>query len=471
MRSRFFIIISLMCLCVGISSCKGDSDRAGSAVLDEEDRIVVLADTFDVNTAVEPFDSIVSQADSFLLGEMETDFGLVQARVLTQLACPEGYHYPENAVIDSVCLFMYYASWTGDGSSPMAINAYLMDKATLNYMSSYYTNINIDTYCSREKSILTNHRIVAASEKLDSIQDSNGNYIPMLRMRLNDDFTQEFSNIRTFDSQEEFNQQFRGLMIESSFGSSTILNISDIALGVFYHFSYPKAGRDTTVSDMKAFYANSEVRTINQITYVDKQEWVDEMREDSLTYNYIVAPAGVYTRVVMPLHSIIDSIETRLEGGKRPYVNMAQLKVEVYNVKDAVVSIVDKSRESWLSPAQNMLLVKESSKDRFFSQLEMPSDTCALLATLTQETDSAGAYIYCYNFDLSTLLTQQIRKHDNNGGETDQELRMLLVPVTVNRASASSTTITRVKEEQTLSATIIQSPFNGLMLKMVYSGF
>ena len=44
-----------------------------------------------------------------------------------------------------------------------------------------------------------------------------------------------------------------------------MLNISDIALGVYFRFGYNKAGRDTVVHDFKAFYANSEVRTVNHL--------------------------------------------------------------------------------------------------------------------------------------------------------------------------------------------------------------
>lgn len=457
-----------------MSACKGDSASAGSAVLDENDAIIVLADTFELSTKVEPFQSILSQPDSFLLGEIETGYGLMQASILTQLACPEGYHYPENAVVDSVCLFMYYASWVGDGNAPMAINAYLMDKKTLGYRNEYTTDIDISEYCSGEKSILTHHRITVASEKLDSIRDSNGKYIPMLRMRLNDDFSQMFGSIRSFESQAQFNEQFKGLVIESSFGSSTVLNVSDIALGVYYHFSYSKAGKDTIVDDMKAFYANSEVRTVNHIEYLDKDEWVENMRSDSLTHSYIVAPAGVYTRIVIPQKQLVEKVKNRLaektayEVGKRPYMNMAQIKVEVYNYDDPIVSY-KKEREDWLKPATNMLLIKESSKERFFENLELPSDTCALLASLTQETDSLGLDCYCYKFDLSTLLTQQIRRYDN-GEEIEENLSMLLVPVTVTTSTANNS-ITRVKEQQTISATLINSAWYGLELNTVYSGF
>ena len=276
MNRRLLHIVFLFFVACGFTACLDDVETTGQSVLDRGDAIIVLADTFPITSNIDSCDAIISQADSFLLGEVETKYGLLRASILTQLACPEGYHYPEGFCVDSVdsiCLFMYYSTWVGDGNSPLAVNAYLMDRKTFDYSGTDRSDLNIEDYCSRDKSILTNHRIVAASEKLDSIQNGNGDYIPMVRMRLNDDFTQYFASIQTFESQEKFNELFNGLLIETSFGSSTVLNITDIALGVFYHFSYNKAGKDTIVDDMKAFYANSEVRTVNHIHYQDKDEW------------------------------------------------------------------------------------------------------------------------------------------------------------------------------------------------------
>ena len=465
MNKRFaFIGMVLAFIVFAWSSCKDDVTTTGQSVLQEEDAIVVLADTFNITSIVDSCSAIISQADSFLLGEIETDFGTLSASILTQLACPVGFTYPEGFSVDSVdsvCLFMYYASWVGDDDSPMALNAYEMDRKTFRYNSLYPTDLNIDDYCSRSKSILTNHRIVLASEKLDSIRNTDGTYIPMIRMRVNDDFAREFASIQSFESQEAFNEQFKGLLIESSFGSSTILNISDIALGVFYHFKYNKVGKDTIVSDMKAFYANSEVRTVNHHVYRDKKLWVETLREDSDTYNYIIAPAGVYTRLTIPMEQITDSILDKV-GMKRPYVNKAEVRVAVENMSD------EGNRNDWLKPSNYMLLIRDSSMPRFFKNKELPTDTCALLAQLVQDVDSVGDQIYYYSYDLSEFLTNQLRQ-----STTDSVLNLLLVPVSVGTSTTSSygTAVTSVTQQQTVSATRIRSAKNGMKLEIVYSGF
>ena len=468
-----------------MTACKDDVANTGQSVLDPSDEIIVLADTFAFSSNVISCKAITSQADSFLLGEIETDYGVLRGAILTQLACPEGYHYPsgeniKNVGLDSVCLFMYYTTWVGDGNAPLAINAYLMDRNTFRYSGKYPTDLNISDYCSMDHSILTNHRIVVANEKLDSVQNSSGTYVPMVRMRVNDDFADYFWRIQSFESQESFNEQFKGLLIETSFGSSTMLNVSDIALGVFYHFEYEKTpGNDTLVSDMKAFYANSEVRTVNHLFYEDKTQLVETLANDSDTYNYIIAPAGVYTRMSFPMEQIGDTIMQHMIYDsllyaekdsmayliKRPYVNKAEVRVSVEN-KDN-----ETGRNAWLQPADYMLLIKESSMERFFKNKELPTDTCALLSALTQGVDSVGNAIYYYTYDLSDFLTNQLRK--GNEGDKETTLEMLLVPVTIETSATSSTTaaVSSVRQQQTMSATKIRSAYNGMQLELIYCGF
>ena len=438
MSKRAVFIVFLAAIMSLWTGCKDDVATTGQSVLDSDDKIFVLADTFTISSVVDSCGAIISQADSFLLGEIETDYGTLRASILTQLACPEGYSYPADFAVDSVdsiCLFMYYSSWEGDPNSPIAVNAYLMDKQTFQYSGTYPTDLNIGDYCSRDKSILTNHRIVIASEKLDSIQNNDGTYSPMVRMRVNDDFMQEFASIRSFTDQKTFNEAFKGLLIETSFGSSTILNISDIALGVYYRFGYNKAGRDTVVHDFKAFYANSEVRTVNHLYYEDKKELVEKLQNDSDTYNYIIAPACVYTRLQFPLKEIADTI--------------------IQNMRDPLTGDTVK----W--PYVNK---------------ELPSDTCALLGTLTQGVDSVGDAIYYYSYDMSDFLTDRLHKilreklYEENNNPT---LNMLLVPVTIGTStvSNSATAVTSVRQQQTVSATKIRSAKNGMKLEIVYSGF
>ena len=65
------LLVMLLACCM--TACKDDSSSAGSAVLNEEDAIVVMADTFPLTSMVENSGFVIAQSDSCLLGEIETD--------------------------------------------------------------------------------------------------------------------------------------------------------------------------------------------------------------------------------------------------------------------------------------------------------------------------------------------------------------------------------------------------------------
>jgi hypothetical protein len=151
---------------------------------------------------------------------------------------------------------------------------------------------------------------------------------------------------------------------------------------------------------------------------------------------------------------------------KRPYVNKAQVNIAVENVFQGSSS--DITRDTWLQPAKYMLLVKEESATRFFAKRELPSDTCALLSSLIQGTDSAGNNIYYYSYDMSDFLTNQLRQDS-----LDEDLDMLLIPVTVNEGvtGITASAYSSVRQQESMSATMIRSAKNGMKFEIVYCGF
>lgn len=468
MRLRLFPIILPFILLPWLLSCSGDSTTTGSSLLASEDSILVYSDTFDIRSQLLPCDDIISSPDSFLLGELESDYGLVRGEVLTQLACPVGFEYPAGAEVDSICLYLYYRSWQGDGAAPLQLEVRELDLRPLYFTSRYHTDIDITEYCSMADSTLVSAqpRIVVAQTPTDSVQDAtSGNYYAQVTFHMTEAFTQRFFALRDFSRQEAFDRLFHGLYLRSTFGGSTMLNATDVTLAVYYHFAYSRAGRDTVVHDVKGFYANSEVRQINRIVYEAKDELLTRLREQSEN-NYIIAPAGVYTRLSLPMEQMEQTINGRLDS-RRPYVNMARVRVNVLNVYDGAQK--DITRNDWTQPASQMLLLKQDMLQRFFTERMLPSDTTAILSTLTTSTDSAGNSIRHYDFDISLLLTNQLRYPDN-----PDTLHMVLVPVDVQTASSSSSTVIGIQQSQTLSTTVIHSAANTtdpMNLEVVYSGF
>lgn len=490
MRKTFYLVLLFV---LGVmTSCKEDLVNAGSSILTFEDSIIVKYDTFGLASQLRISPRVISSPDSFLVGELETRYGTVRAQMFSQLSCPEGFRFPATAEIDSMCLTLYYSSWVGDANSPLALNVYECDnKIDTSLNSIHYTSEDVSQYCSKHDSvcIISGQRIVVASAPKDSSTYGNG-YIYKVQFRLTDDFVERFTKpYVTADAsgenkaytQEEFNEFFKGLCVCTDFGSSTIINLIETNMAVYYHFAYERQEETglvkDTVTDVKAFYANAEVRQINALEYInnngDADAWKSELESLNPDINYVIAPAGIYTTLSLPMARMADTIQANLMG-KRPYINLAELRVDVLDIKDEVTNPI--ASDEWLNASSHMLLIKDDVTDderieRFFRENELPNDTLAILGTLTVSEDSLGVVSRYYSFDLSTMLTNEVRDTVNS----TPTLYMTLVPVTVETTSTSSSTaVTGVKQAQTLSTTLLrsaQSSAQPMKLNVLYSGF
>jgi len=238
----------------------------------------------------------------------------------------------------------------------------------------------------------------------------------------------------------------------------------DVNMGIYYHFPYVRAGVDTIVEeDMKGLYANREVRQLNRYIW---QESDLEALEKNTDTTFIISPAHIYTQLSFPMASMKETITQSL-GTRRAYVNRARLSLPVLNYYDGIDS--KRTRDNWAQPAENMLLIRKSDLELFFSDNIELSDSIAMYATLEASTDTLDVTTYSYEFDLSTILTKQLRE------DRFETLDMLLVPVTVSTTTTTSSyTITDIEYNQSLTATEIysaQHPTYKLELEVVYSGF
>ncbi len=460
-----FSLLAVLLIC--LSSCKNDVISAGSAIMQSEDSIIVRADTFTLTSSIVRGRAVAATPDSFMLGELDSKYGHLHADILTQLACPLDFKYPANAVLDSVCVFLYYNHAFGDRNVPLAINAYAMDRATFSYNEPLFSDTVLSTYCSLEDSTcMIDHPIVITANRYtdSTYYGTTGSYLPTITLKLNDTWARKVFEANDFSSQQAFNELFKGIYITTEFGGSTLLSVLDINMGVYYHFPYVRAGVDTIIEQSsKGFYANREVRQLNR--YLWQQSDFDALEQNADT-NYIISPAHIYTQLTFPMAAMQQTIMQSL-GTRRAYVNRARLSLPVLNYYNGLDA--NRTRDEWAQPASSMLIIRESDLEKLFNDEIVLSDSIAMYATLQSVTDTLDVTTYSYEFDISTLLTEQLRK---NRFET---LDMLLVPITVTTTTTSSSyTITDISYNQSLTATEIfsaQHPEHHLELEVVYSGF
>lgn len=459
---------------MALTSCETDTEKAGAGTLLNGEDVVVLSDTIrNIRSSISLAPPIQTCPDSFLLGELASaNLGLVKADILTQFAVPEGFQYPDSSELDSVCLYLCYSYYVGDGNSPMRITAYAMDGEVMEYEGKYLCTEPVSRFCSMDDSTRVTARdalLEAARGTGDTITRSNGSSTALrVRLRLSDEYARKLFAIKEFGSQQDFNKLFKGLYITTDFGTSTMLYVVDIAIGIHYHYYY-RTETDTYARqrDTKYWYANDEVRQINRYDYLDIATVDTELRKDSFI-NYITSPMGFYTRLTIPMKEIREQVLERV-GGKRPYVNLANLRIDILNYNSEKTF-----EEDWGAPAATMLLIKEDAFDRFFYEDAVVSDTCAMYSETYQETDSVTAEkCYYYKFSMASLLTQYLRDTVGNLSDT---LQMIMVPVDIKTTQTSSSTsvISAITQKRTWTVTCIRSSAatsEPLDIEIVYSGF
>ena len=127
------------------------------------------------------------------------------------------------------------------------------------------------------------------------------------------------------------------------------------------------------------------------------------------------------------MDSIYNSINEQLvDSMYRVYINKADLTVDVLYSD----SVTDRPRDNWDAPASHMMLIQKEKMSEFFSTNKTPSDSVAIITSISATTDSVGV-TYQYSFDMSDMLTKQIRSEQ----KVDQ-LTFVLVPVAISTNSS-----------------------------------
>lgn len=446
---------------------------AGASALKDGESVVVKADTLrNIHSTIIKATPIISTPDSFLLGECDRlHLGTIKADVLAQFACPSSWTYPDSSVLDSVRLIMFYRSWHGDGNAPLGITIYEMDGEKLSYDSIYASDVPVSRFCSMADStrVTQKGRLIVASHPVDSVYYSaSSSYLPYIQFRMSDQFAEKLFAVRDFSSQEAFSNLFKGLYITTNYGGSTALYVFDISLEIHYHYvilTDEATNTYETFKDTKYLYANNEVRQVNRYEYPDQDVVLSTLQVDT-NVNYVISPANAYTQLNIPVKQIRERIQVGV-GSKRPYINLANLTINVLNGES------DKTRfqDDWCSPAGTMMLIKQDSLDNFFRYGKLPDETYAMYSPLTAVLNDSDKYEYVYSFDMSTLLMKEQRDTTNQM----DTLRMVLIPVSVETTTTTSSSyVSAVRLEQSVTATKIRSSQNAdqpIDIEVVYSGF
>lgn len=452
MKRYGFGLILLVVILLAAACEKNDS--IGVEIQPTVDRIVNFADTFIVESENYYVPAISAHADTMILGEYyNSRYGSTKADLLVQLAPPVGYEFPDpiyNPQPDSLILMMFYNTWFGSSYSPLEISIYELNKERIEYDNLYWSNLDPGQFT--DSTVLMGRRLATSVDmsRVDSLGVDTAS-TPYIRYILDDTQLNRFFNIphSAYESEEAFLDEFNGMYITTRYGSSTMLHLNQITMFLYYHYTYRREGKDTTVSTSIIFPANREVRQLNRYYHKDIQKVAQA--PDSLVY--IKSAAGIYPKIKIPIGRMAQRMRRNI-GDLDLNISGAELNVELIDTDD-----VDKNL---LSPSYLLALSEDEFED--FIRYNTPPtsiDTTAVVASYTSAKSG-------YAFNLNYFITKHLRNEDIT---PDQTIDMILVPVVIEGTTYSISSIKPLTKLSAASARSGKNSYSPMRLKVLYNGF
>ncbi|MDR1160930.1 MAG: DUF4270 domain-containing protein [Tannerellaceae bacterium] len=443
MKIKLFIL-GIVAGSIFLGSCNDDYGLVGPSIQPSEDTPTLKADTFMLKASTVVLDSLYAKTSTGLLGEIyDPLFGDLKADFICQFYVQDGFTFrqkPIDGKIDSVQLRMFYSNrdWIGDSLASMQATVYPVVKPL---ERNFYTNIDPAHYVDFNNPLASktySPRDQTVSDSLWNATATSGNYTvysypARIEINMPVSFGQRFydesvNNPGHFVSQETFNKFFPGLYVTNTFGSGNILSINETQIVIYYNYyaKRPSTGAiDSAVIEYEMFPVTKEVIQMNHL----KNAGLDKLVVPNDQYTYIKSPAGVSTRITIPIKEIKEKVEDRR-------VNTFYFELKAM------------PQDQWkyaLSPPPNVLLIPEDSVKTFFENGKIEDNITTYLGTynsasllyfftpITSTTTIASATTTKAN--LASLIKYQLLY------APDKDLNMLLIPVTRTTMTVSTSTI------------------------------
>ncbi|MDR3127683.1 MAG: DUF4270 domain-containing protein [Tannerellaceae bacterium] len=411
------------------TACDDDWTGVGTSIQGEDDKIAVsIIHSFSFEATTVRQDSIYARTTSGLLGKVyDPLYGYLESDFICQFYCPAGFifkHSPFNGQIDSVKLQLYYQSWVGDSLSPVQAKVFALDREPAR---NFYTHIHPASYCDLTKPLGEGVYTPFDYTVPDTIRyykdaDSVYTFYPQISIRLPQDFGQRFydqsvDNSGSFSSQEDFNRFFPGLYITTGFGSGNIIRVDLAYINIYYRYALTGSqGQDSLVQASERFGVTREVLQLNRVAH----SGIEELTKDNDRFTYLKTPAGVYTRILIPLSEMRDSLEGKVihhvpfEPSPMPLEDQAY----AFPRPPYLLLLPEDSLSAFFE--NNRI---ENNQSSFLFSYNATSNTYQYASTTYDSYSSSPTTVYSV-MNISGLLKEHLRQ-----AAGDSDLRLALIPV------------------------------------------
>lgn len=270
-KTRVLTLIFLIGL-ISFASCRKKPETIGSGLQPSSSLITVHFDSSqDVKGSTYKITELASTNLNFaLLGNMNDPiFGVTNCDFYTQMSLTtESQTWGDNAVTDSISLFLTYNGYYGDTTEYLSVRVYELAD-TLYSDSTYYSSMSVAYYPEILGDMYFTPRPLTAP---DTILDRG-----VLRIPLNPSLGAKFiENENYFESSTLFKQLFNGLYIEceqtNAEGAVCYFNLthSYTCMRVYYHNSTDTLYYDFGITSSDVYFNHYEHDYTNsEITFYD----------------------------------------------------------------------------------------------------------------------------------------------------------------------------------------------------------
>jgi hypothetical protein len=268
---------------------------------------------------------------------------------------------------------------------------------------NYYTNVDPNLYCDKKISLGSQSYTAYDMTLSDSIRELDS-YSPVITINMPTEIGQRFYDAtqktpEVFNSQEAFNEFFKGIYVTNTYGTGNIITIDGSSMYIYYNrIVEGSAGQDSLVLAAESFSVTSEVIQLNRFKNTDMQHLLVE--NDSVAY--LKTPAGVYTELTIPIGVLTEKLENKI-------------------ISNMSFSLRTYPQDTWqyaLTPPTTLLVLPKDSVDSFFVNNSIEDNTTSFLSTYTESTRT-------YSFgNIANLVKTHLETSPN------EDIHLAVIPVT-----------------------------------------
>lgn len=477
-----FIPLYLFISLLFFSACTEDTDTIGTTLTDVEKTFNDTSYVYPVTSSSVKASNVFSRTRNGYLGMMkdiETGCYLT-CNYMTQMRTMGKFQFPgidsvyinpakydptiekyKQIEADSCCLELYILSAIGDSLSPMKVSVHDMIKPYEEGVT-YYVDFDpeqqgmVRTGSGAVNSCLT---YTTSNHVYSDTQRASSSYSNHISIGLNDPYTDKDDPTKTYKNygtylmrkfydpatSSNFLNQYNfthnicpGFYIKHEGGIGNIATIYVARLIVYFTSSI-----DNSVMS-SAFGGTEEV--IQKSTLYQSGTQLQKLIDDA-SCTYIKSPAGIWTELELPVEDIMNGHETDTLNTARmfiPRINNTTLSDYSFKVP------------------QTILMVPTDSVSYFFENKMVANYRNTYLSSYASKTNG-------YTFGNISILISNMYKNKVAGNASANWNKVTLIPVetTYSTVSSSSTVLTKVTHDMSMSSTKLQK--DDIKISVIYS--